>query len=73
MTSESRSAKYIGTAILVGAMIIAAWLVWNSIQSMRAAANRSATKDDIKRIMLAMHNYHDVHNSFPPAFVPAVL
>lgn len=69
MANESRSAKYIGFTILVGAMTIAVWLGWNSIQSMRAAAHRSATKDDIKRIMLAMHNYHDVHNSFPPAFV----
>ena len=70
MASERRSAKHIGFAILAGAMIIAVGLGWNAIQSMRAAANRSATKEDIKRIMLAMHNYHDVHNSFPPAFVP---
>ena len=63
MANESRSAKYIGFIILVGAMTIAAWLGRNSIQSMRAAANRSATKEDIKRIMLAMHNYHDVPNS----------
>ena len=69
MAGENRSVKYIGFTILSGAIAIAAWLGWNTIQSMQAAANRSATKEDIKRIMLAMHNYHDAHHSFPPAFV----
>lgn len=30
--------------------------------------NRIAVKEDIKRIMLAVHQYHDAHDSFPPAF-----
>jgi beta-lactamase regulating signal transducer with metallopeptidase domain len=31
--------------------------------------NAGRTKNNLKLLMLAMHNYHDVHNHFPPAFV----
>lgn len=30
--------------------------------------NSIAVKEDIKRIMLAVHQYHDAHDCFPPAF-----
>ncbi len=38
------------------------------VQSYREASARAATKDDLKRIMVAMHQYHDEYDSFPPAF-----
>lgn len=35
----------------------------------RTAAMRSQQKNNMKQIMLAMHNYHDVYGHFPPAIV----
>ncbi|WP_232107187.1 DUF1559 domain-containing protein [Gimesia alba] len=35
----------------------------------REAARRSASKNNIRRIMLAFHNYHLDHKHFPPAVV----
>lgn len=35
----------------------------------REAARRSVSKNNIKRIMLALHNYHFTHKHFPPAVV----
>jgi len=35
----------------------------------REAATLTQQKNNIKQIMLAMHNYHDVHKHFPPAVV----
>ncbi|HAH48721.1 DUF1559 domain-containing protein [Gimesia sp.] len=39
------------------------------IKQARAAARRSVSKNNIKQIMLALHNYHQVHKHFPPAVV----
>ncbi|MGE3315518.1 MAG: DUF1559 domain-containing protein, partial [Planctomycetaceae bacterium] len=32
-----------------------------------ASRQRDQSRNNIKRLMLAMHNYHDVHQHFPPA------
>lgn len=39
------------------------------IKQAREAARRSLSKNNIKQIMLALHNYHQVHKHFPPAIV----
>ncbi len=39
------------------------------IKQAREAARRSTSKNNIKQIMLALHNYHQVHKHFPPAVV----
>ena len=59
------------TGILVG-MILATVLVFSvsrTVESYRSGARRTATRADLKRIMVAMHQYHDEYDSFPPAFV----
>jgi hypothetical protein len=35
----------------------------------RKTAVQTQQKNNLKMVMLAMHNYHDVHNHFPPAIV----
>ena len=54
-------------AILVASVVV--WGIGSGLRLQRRAANRAATKDDVKRIMLAMHQYHEAYDSFPPAFV----
>ncbi len=40
-----------------------------AVQKVRAAASRSTSMNNLKQIMLAMHNYESAHASFPPAAI----
>jgi hypothetical protein len=60
-----KSAGIIIALIMVGAVVL---IVSRYARLHQKGKDRTAVKQDIKRIMLAMHQYHDAHNSFPPAF-----
>lgn len=47
---------------------VMAGLLLPAVSSAREAARRAQSSNNVKQILLAMHNYHDSMNAFPPAY-----
>jgi len=66
---ELWSWRWNGIVAMMGMIAIILAVATPAIQNAREAAQRTQSKNNLKQIALALHNYADTHRTFPPGGV----
>ncbi len=70
---RKRGFTLIELLVVIAIIAILIALLLPAIQQAREAARRTECRNNLKQLSLALHNYHDQHQMFPPGAIGTVL
>jgi prepilin-type N-terminal cleavage/methylation domain-containing protein len=67
--ARGRGFTLIELLVVIAIIAILIALLLPAVQQAREAARRTQCKNNMKQLVLALHNYHDTHLIFPPGYI----